>query len=284
MNTDQQLLLQVFTDPGCPFAYSAEPARLRLQWLYGDQLKWRQTMIVLAEASEEYAKKGFTPEKQAKHHRKLAEQHGMPIEDVQQDHIAATVDACWAFVAVRMNQPEQADTFLRQLRIAAMGGKLIDDQSVIDEAAKASGVDVSQLAKWITLPETEAELKSDMRAARAPTEVALAMQHKLAKTVDGVTRYSAPSYQFILNDKIAYELPGFWPPATYEAAVANLAPHLTKRDDAQNVSEVLQWAGMPLATVEVATITGQDIDQVRMALQKVATMTPQGQDGFWQLN
>jgi hypothetical protein len=123
-----------------------------------------------------------------------------------------------------------------------------------------------------------------MQAARAPTEVALAMKHKLAKTVDGVTRYSAPSYQFICKGKIACELPGFWPPATYEAAVANLAPHFTKRDDAQNVSEVLEWAHMPLATVEVATITGQAIDQVRAALQKVATMTPQGQDGFWQLN
>jgi hypothetical protein len=30
-----------FTDPGCPFAWSAEPARRRLQWLYGEQLEWR---------------------------------------------------------------------------------------------------------------------------------------------------------------------------------------------------------------------------------------------------
>jgi predicted DsbA family dithiol-disulfide isomerase len=284
MSTDGQLLLRVFTDPGCPFAYSAEPARLRLQWLYGDQLEWRQTMIVLAETPEEYAKKGFTPEKQAKNHRKLAEQHGMPIDDTQHDHAAATIDACRAYVAVRMNQPEQSDVFLRQLRIAAMGGKLIDEQSVIDEAAKVSGLDASRLAEWVKRPETEAELRTDMQAARAPTEVALAMQHKLAKTVDGVSRYSAPSYQFILSDKIAYELPGFWSPATYEAAIANLAPHFKKRDDAQNVSEVLAWANMPLATVEVSTITGQAIDQVRAALQKVATMTPQGQDGFWVLN
>jgi predicted DsbA family dithiol-disulfide isomerase len=33
-----------YTDPGCPFAWSAEPARRRLQWLYGDQLEWRLRM------------------------------------------------------------------------------------------------------------------------------------------------------------------------------------------------------------------------------------------------
>ncbi len=36
-----------FTDPACPFAFSAEPIRLRLRWHYGDQLIWRTRMIVL---------------------------------------------------------------------------------------------------------------------------------------------------------------------------------------------------------------------------------------------
>ena len=29
-----------FTDPGCPWAYSAEPARRRLNWLYGSEIDW----------------------------------------------------------------------------------------------------------------------------------------------------------------------------------------------------------------------------------------------------
>ena len=37
----------LYTDPACPFAFSAEPARLRLRWHYGDGLRWRLTMIVL---------------------------------------------------------------------------------------------------------------------------------------------------------------------------------------------------------------------------------------------
>ena len=39
--------ITVFTDPACPFAFSAEPARWRLRWHYGDQLSWSTRMIVL---------------------------------------------------------------------------------------------------------------------------------------------------------------------------------------------------------------------------------------------
>jgi len=33
-----ELLITEFTDPGWPFAWSAEPHRRRLEWLYGEQL------------------------------------------------------------------------------------------------------------------------------------------------------------------------------------------------------------------------------------------------------
>jgi hypothetical protein len=42
-----------YTDPGCPWAYSAEPHRLRLRWLYGDELDWRRRMVVLARSPQE---------------------------------------------------------------------------------------------------------------------------------------------------------------------------------------------------------------------------------------
>ena len=29
-----------FTDPGCPWAYSASPALTTLRWRYGDELRW----------------------------------------------------------------------------------------------------------------------------------------------------------------------------------------------------------------------------------------------------
>ena len=50
-----------YTDPGCPWAYSAEPVRRRLGWLYGDSLEWRVRMVGLDDSAEEYLDRGFTP-------------------------------------------------------------------------------------------------------------------------------------------------------------------------------------------------------------------------------
>lgn len=68
------------TDPGCPFAWSAEPARWRLQWLYGDQLEWRLRMVDLTERPEDYIDKGFTPERQSSSFARLGDAYGMPMD------------------------------------------------------------------------------------------------------------------------------------------------------------------------------------------------------------
>ena len=38
-----------YTDPSCPWAYSAEPFMRALEWRYGDGLAWRLVMIGLRE-------------------------------------------------------------------------------------------------------------------------------------------------------------------------------------------------------------------------------------------
>ena len=37
----------LYTDPGCPWAYSEIPALRVLQWRYGEQLDWRLVVIGL---------------------------------------------------------------------------------------------------------------------------------------------------------------------------------------------------------------------------------------------
>ena len=39
--------IELFTDPACPFAFSAEPIRQRLRWHYGDGCAGARRMIVL---------------------------------------------------------------------------------------------------------------------------------------------------------------------------------------------------------------------------------------------
>ena len=98
------------------------------------------------------------------------------------------------------------------------------------------------------------------------------------------TRYTCPSYEVRQeSDGSSLAAPGFQPAASYEVAIANLAPALTRRPDPSDVTEVLQWAGEPLATAEVAAVCGIDLEEAREQLGRVATEHHIGFDGLWSL-
>src|SRR4051812_50126017 len=54
----------LFTDPACPWAYSARPALARLSWRFGNQLDWKLVLIGLSETTERYVAMGYTPARQ----------------------------------------------------------------------------------------------------------------------------------------------------------------------------------------------------------------------------
>src|SRR5204863_1724434 len=95
-----------FTDPACPFAFSAEPARLRLRWLYGDQIDWQLRMVVLSESPDDYVERGFTPERQVAALEAIKSRYGMPIDTRRRPRMMATVRACRAVVAARLHAPD----------------------------------------------------------------------------------------------------------------------------------------------------------------------------------
>src|SRR3954452_15701328 len=152
---DAKIRITNFTDPACPFAYSAEPHLFKLRWTYGDQLDWVTRMVGLSERPEDYVAKGFTPEKQAESLAKLAKEHGMPIDASEQSRMMATIKACRAYVAARMHVPEHADALLRRLRIHRFSGELIDEPRVIAAAAAEAGIDDDALARWVHEAEVE---------------------------------------------------------------------------------------------------------------------------------
>lgn len=270
-----------FTDPGCPFAFSAEPRLLTLQWRYGDQLEWDTRMIVLSESPDDYLAKGFTPELLQRGHRQLRAAWGMPIDDTLRPRMHATAPACRAFVAARQYAPERADRLLRRLRVLNMGGGVLDDPALIEQAAVEAGIDVADLDAWVRDPDVSIELRADMAAARDPHPAALAQPDRLASTKDGGHRYTAPSLIFRAADGTTAAAPGFQPGETYEAVLANLDPTLEQRDPPADVTEVLEWAPWPLASIEVASLLDISTDEARTALAAVASETPVGQDGYW---
>ena len=272
-----------FTDPACPFAFSAERQRLRLEWLYGDQIAWSTHLVVLREEP--------SPEwRGSEGYRRLQGRYGMPIDWSPRPRLAATVQACRAVVAARLRAPGGCAALLRRLRVLAFAGHLLDEPATIERAAREAGLDAEALRAWMDDPEVEAALRADMRAARSPSPASRAQDYKLGGPAEE-RRYTCPSYELERIDPPPtdwptadrVDLPGFRPIEAYEAALANLAPDLRRREDPAGVEAVLAWAGMPLATAEVAAVCDRDIPDVRMELARAAAFEPVGGDGYWSL-
>src|SRR3954453_6562156 len=167
-----QLEITHFTDPACPFAFSAEPVRMRLRWHYGEQLVWRTRMIVLTLEPGE-------AERLAEGAPNLQRIYGMPIDPVPYARTASSEAACRAVVAARIHAPGTEERLLRRLRVRVMQRGLLDDPELIAAAARDSGLNAAELARWSDTAETTAALAADIRDARTPTDAARALDHKL---------------------------------------------------------------------------------------------------------
>ncbi len=272
-----------FTDPGCPWAYSAEPFRRRLNWLYGDSLEWEVRLVGLAERPEEFEERELDPERQAASFKRISREHGMPIDTRVRPRMAATLPACRAVVAARRHAPDRMRLLLRRLRVRHFAGHLLDEPETLRDAALDAGIAPGELAEWMGEPETEQELREDLKQARRPMPAARILDHKLANWSGG-RRYTCPSYEIVrLADGVRISVPGFQPFGVYDVITANLVPGLERRDPPETVEEVLSWTGTPLATHEVAVVCDISHDEARERLGRVATEQHVGFDGFWTL-
>jgi len=268
-----EVQITLFTDPACPFAFSAEPVRLALRWRYGDGLDWRLRMIVLTlEPGED--------DKLAEGAPGLQRRYGMPIAPRPYPRPFSSEPACRAVVAVREYGGEPAAArLLRGLRVRAMAGGLLDDERLIRSAAAEADVYPTDLRLWMGSQRTDAALRADIAAARDPSPGARALDHKLGGP-RSQRRYTAPSYEFSDGQR-SISVPGFNPVEVYETAIANLAAALPRRDPPADVTELLGWADVPLATAEIVEIMQRPEPEVRDALAQVATPRPAGADMYW---
>jgi predicted DsbA family dithiol-disulfide isomerase len=280
-STPPDVCITEFTDPGCPWAWSAEPFRRRLQWLYGDKLDWSRRMVVLSDDPQDYLDKGFTPEMMAEGAAKIAREHGMPIDTSVRPRMHATAPACRAIVATRLRAPEAEDPLLRAFRVRNFAGELLDEPATLEGAAADAGLDADELRSWTQDTAVEAALDEDRAAAREPIPAARVLDEKLANWSGG-RRYTCPSYEIVRrSDGVRIAVPGFQPFAAYDVVLANLVPGSERRDPPSSVLEVLEWAGEPLATREVAVVCDIGHDEAREQLGRVATERHLGFDGLW---
>src|SRR4051794_16215757 len=249
-----------FTDPACPWAYSAEPHRRRLQWIYGDDIEWQGPVGGPADSPDNHLERGVTPDKQSGAFRRIARDHGMPIDTRERPRMSAPLPACRAVVAARLHDPDAARELLRCLRVHYFAADaLLDEPEMLDLAASSAGIDPGELERWLERPEIDDALAADMAAAREPMTAARVLDHKLANWSGG-RRYTCPSYEITrLSDGVTISIPGFQPFAVYDVVLANLVPGTERRSPPDDVAEVLREARGPLATREVAAVA--DLEQ-----------------------
>jgi predicted DsbA family dithiol-disulfide isomerase len=270
-----------FTDPACPYAYSAEPVRARLRWLYGDQIDFDARMVVLSQSPQDYLDRGFTPDKQAESFKRLAREYGMPIDTRERPRMAASAPACRAVVAASLHT-DRGWFLLRALRVRHFSGELLDEPSTIAGAASDAGIDPDQLEEWTRDEAVEHRLREDMALAREPLPAARVLDEKLANWSGG-RRYTCPSYEIVRrSDGVRIAVPGFQPFAAYDVVTANLVPDTPRREPPEDVREVLEWALVPISTKEVAAVLDVELLEAREQLVRAgAREHPVGTDGFW---
>jgi 2-hydroxychromene-2-carboxylate isomerase len=242
-----------FSDPGCPWAYSASPAHAVLRWRYRDQLRWRLVVIGLTEQADQYLRRGYTPAKSARGYLRFRKR-GMPFATQPRERVSATGLACRAIVATRLHAPEYEHAVFRALQFGWFTTPLVlDDHDDLAVAlARVEGLDVDAILAAICDPEVEAAYQADRAAARtaegSPTEA----QGKAARS-DGPVRYTAPSLVFE-HDGRRLEAGGFQPVEAYDVVLANLAPRLERTPPPEDPLEAVAAFDYGLTTSEVAAI------------------------------
>jgi len=280
-----------FSDPGCPFAYSAAPAFAVLRWRYGSQLDWRLVTIGLSEDASRYEELGYTPTRMTLgnlHFRR----YGMPFALEPRTRGTATARACRAIVAARLNEPGREYDVHRALQFAWFTSTLLldEDADIAQALAHVPGLEVEKIVAAIddeaTLAGYEADKLQTRQAADSPTE----FQGK-ARQSDGPVRYSAPSVIFE-RDGTRLEAGGFQTIEAYDVLIANLDPTLAREAPAEDALEVLERFPQGLVSQEVAAIMAQNNQPpdrvaaegalIELAGAGRARRTPLGDDALWQ--
>jgi protein-disulfide isomerase-like protein with CxxC motif len=244
----------LFTDPGCPWAYSARPALARLIWRFGDQLDWKLVMIGLSETTDRYTAIGYTPARQATGWASFERRFGMPFGRLPKSRLAPTARACRAIIAAREIDPSLGEAALLALQLLQFTttGLLDRDEDLLQALATVDGLDANAVVASIDDTKIVALYEADKSLARTADGTPVHVQDRHSSS-DGPVRYTAPSVFFEHVDA-RIDVGGFQPFESYDNALANLAPALDRRAAPSDPAEALTAFPHGLTTAEVASV------------------------------
>ena len=194
-----------YTDPFCSWAWGTEPKYRRLQWQFGERLRWRRVVCAIWHPgwhtmwSEDEDTAPLRP-KLSEFFAAVHEVTGMPYPDpVHYLHVSSE-DTCRLIKAAENQGADVADRVVRRLRESLLVWGRPGDTVEHGLAAVAGvpGLDVDQLAVDVADPSTEKAYQADWEEARNPNEFVLNLEDKrpgrgAAQPHNGRMRYGLPA-------------------------------------------------------------------------------------------
>jgi protein-disulfide isomerase-like protein with CxxC motif len=281
----------LYSDPACPWAYSATPWLTALRWRYREQIEWELVTIGLRDAVDGQEATGYTPARQATGWRNFRERFGMPFAATPRARLIATGRACRAVVATRAAHPGREFAALRALAFAWFTTPLLldEDEAIRTALQGVAGIDAAAVVAALDAPETTAAYERDKARARSAAGGATAFQGKAAVS-DGLVRFTAPSIVFA-NGERSLEVGGFQPLEAYDVAIANLDTSLERHLPPEDPAELLLRFPEGVCTQEVAVMMAgnlMELDRggaedalIRLVGEGRATREPLGDDALW---
>ena len=252
----------LYTDAGCPWAYSANPALRVLEWRFRDQLQWRLVMIGLREEASEAAARTYEPDRALARWRVFEERYGMPFATEPKARASGTGLGCRAVVAAGMLDAGSEWVVFRALQLGNFTGSvyLDDTESIRDALRDVPGIDADAIADRLDDPDVVVEYEHQRREARSAAGTPAAAQDKTT-TSDGEVRFTAPSVVFRRERQSAYA--GGWQPLlSYDTVLANFAPELERVPAPDSPEPLLDFFPSGLTTAEVALLLAYGSDPV----------------------
>ena len=281
----------LYSDPACPWAYSATPALSVLRWRYRDQLDWSLVTIGLRDSTDSLAANGYSTARQATGSRRFRDRYGMPFAAAPRARLVASGRACRAVVATRLAHPGREFAVLRALAFAWFNSPLLldEDAAIAAALAEVDGIDAAMLVAALDSAAVSEAYEADKAQARSAAGGPTEFQGKAAVS-DGLVRYTAPSVVFEDGER-RLEAGGFQPLEAYDVLLANLDTTLRRVAPPEEPLELLAYFSEGLCTQEVAVLlAGNLIDVDRAAAEDGllalladgrATRTPLGDDAIW---
>jgi protein-disulfide isomerase-like protein with CxxC motif len=274
----------LYTDAGCPWAYSASPALRVLEWRFRDQLSWRLVMIGLREAPRDAALRTFDGERALARWHVFGERYGMPFASEPKERPSGTGRGCRAVIAAGLETPGSEWAAFRALQFGYFAGSLYLDDAASLEAA------VGPVAQHADDPDVVEEYERQRAEARSAEGTSAHLQGKTTVS-DGLVRFTAPSVVFRRGGESA--VAGGWQPLlSYDTLLANFAPDLERVPPPDSPETLLEFFSGGLTTGEVALLLADGSDPVpdrsaaehslsELVEQGRAVRSPLGTDALW---